>query len=543
MTRFQKAEILHFSRRGLAAAGRLLILLCLLSPPLFAAETVLAPAPGPTPIFNRFRRQREILDLKIRAARQGDSPSVRDQLAGIYLETGQAEKAITLYRHAIIFDPPRAASYHRKIARIYRDLGKSDEAEVELQRAQGATVESEYVRRRRQLASWEEEGKDDLLLQQYRFLYWTQSGLSEQYLRNIARLLARRGEAEEASRYYRLMINDYRKRIDQKPKSAVSSHLRIAAIYAEMEDWEAAAEEYRRAVEREGESGGRALIAEADFYRSRGQAERAQKLYREAQTQPGVDQTSLQLRIAALLEREGMEESALAELRKAAELEDGSGVDIRIRTARHFERHNDPEAALAEYHSILPDLEPLPRSRLWERIGGILSRLGRAEEATRAYQEALKLRESDQEVEGASADFLERALALAEKSGLEDQAADYSRRLTETYRLLLDQDPGRAAYYHRKLGDILRNRGNYRQAAAHYRTWSGLAPADSSPYYRLYRLYRDHLDNPRQAELYLNRYRELRNAESKSRSLLDKPEKVADDFPSRPNTNQSQPPG
>lgn len=542
MTRSQKAEILHSSRRSSAVAARLLLLFCLLSPPLFAVETVSAPTPGPTPIFNRFRRQREILDLKVRAAQHGESSSIRDQLARIYLETGQAEKAITLYRHAIIFDPLRAAAAHRKIARIYRDLGRDDEAEAELLRAEGATVESESARRRRQLSTWEEDGRDDLLLQQYRFLYWTQSGSSEQYLRNIARLLARRGEAQEARRYYRLMISDYRKRIDQRPESAVSSHLRIAAIYAEMEDWEAAAEEYRRAVEREGESGGRALIAEADFYRSRGEAERARRLYREAQDQPGVDQTSLQLRIVALLEREGREESALAELRKAAELENGDGVDIRIRTARHFERHDDPEAALAEYHSLLPDLEPLAGVRVWERIGRLLSRLGRAEEAVRAYREALKLWESDQKEESVSVDFLKRALALAEKSGLEEQTEDYSRRLTETYRLLLDQDPGRADYYHRNLGDILQNRGNYRQAAAHYRTWSGLDPADPSPHYRLYRLYRDYLDNSRQAELHLNRYRELRNAEKRSRSLSNNPEKAADDISGRPKTNQLQTP-
>ncbi len=511
MTRHQHpAEYLSRPRRSAAAAATLWILLSLLTPPCSpGAED---PTPAPSPVLNRLRRQREILDLKIRAARDpAAADSVRDQLARIYLETGEPEKAVTLYRHAIIFDPSRAAAYHREIARIYRDQGRNEEAEEESRRSAAAAPETEAARRRRQLAAWEEEGRDDLLLQQYRFLYWTRAGSGDQYLKNIARLLDGRGEEEEAERYYRLLIADYLQRIEERPASAVSYHLRIAGIYREMGDPAAAAEEYRRAVEVEGESGGRALIAEADFYRSRGEPERALGLYREALARPGVDPASLQFRIAALLEREGEEEAAFLELQKAAELEEGGGEEARTRIARLYERSGDLEAALAEYRSLLGDLEPLRRARTWERIGGLLSRLDREEEAARAYGEALRLRAGEPEEESPDALFLERALNLAEKAGLGERAEEYSRQLAETYRVLLDRDPGRAAYYHRKLGDILRRREDFHQAAAHYRTWSGLAPSDPYPHYRLYRLYRDHLENPRRAELHLERYRALRS--------------------------------
>ncbi len=500
--------------RFAAAFGLGSVAICLALPQISPGAERSAPTPAPSPILNRLRRQREILDLKIRAAQDpGAASSVREQLARIYLETGEPEKAVTLYRQAIIFDRPRAASYHRKIARIYRDQGRNEEAEEESRRAAAAAPERETARRRRQLAAWEEEGRDDLLLQQYRFLYWTRAGSGDGYLKNIARLLSGRGEEEESGRYYRLLIADYLRRIEERPSSAVNYHLRIAGIYREMGDPDAAAGEYRRAVEVEGEAGGRALIAEADYYRSRGEAERALGLYREALTRPGVNQVSLRFRIAALLERRGEDEAAFLELQKAAELEEGGGERARTRIARLYERSGDLEAALAEYRSLLGDLEPLRRSLTWERIGSLLSLLDREEEAALAYGEALQLRtgELGEEIPGAL--FLERALSLAEKGGLGEQAEKYSRQLAETYRNLLDRDPGRAAYYHRKLGDILLRREDFHQAAAHYRTWSGLAPADPAPHYRLHRLYRDHLENPGRAGLHLDRYRELRSQE------------------------------
>jgi tetratricopeptide (TPR) repeat protein len=466
--------------RFAAAFGLGSLAICLILPPISPGADRPVPSPAPSPAIDRIRMQREILDLKIRAAQDpGAASSVRGQLARIYLDAGEPEKAVTLYRQAIIFDRPRAASYHRKIARIYRDQGRNEEAEEESRRAAAAAPETEAARRRRQLAAWEEAGRDDLLLQQYRFLYWTRAGSGDRYLKNIARLLAGRGEEEESERYYRLLIADYLRRIEERPTSAVNYHLRIAGIYREMGDPDAAAEEYRRAVEMEGEAGGRALIAEADYYRSRGEAERALGLYREALTRPGVNQASLQFRIAALLERRGEEEAAFLELQKAAELEEGGEEEARI----------------------------------WERIGGLLSRLDREEEAALAYREALRLRIGELGEESPDALFLERALSLAEKAGLGEQAEEYSRQLAETYRDLLDRDPGRAAYYHRKLGDILLRREDFHQAAAHYRTWSGLAPSDPSPHYRLYRIYRDHLENPGRAELHLERYRELRSQE------------------------------
>ncbi|MDP8235449.1 MAG: tetratricopeptide repeat protein [Candidatus Erginobacter occultus] len=500
--------------RFAAAFGLGSAAICLVLPPISPGAERPAPTPAPSPIINRLRLQREILDLKIRAAQDpGAASSVREQLARIHLETGEPEKAVTLYRQAIIFDRPRAASYHRKIARIYRDQGRTEEAEEESRREAAAAPESAADRRRRQLAAWEEEGKDDLLLQQYRFLYWTRTGSGDRYLKNIARLLAGRGEEEESERYYRLLIADHLQRIEERPSSAVNYHLRIAGIYREMGDLESAAGEFRRAVEVEGEAGGRALIAEADFYRSRGEAERALGLYRESLSRPGVNQTSLQFRIAALLERAGEEEAAFLELQKAAELEEGGGEEARTRIARLYERSGDLESALAEYRSLLDDLDPLRRARTWERIGSLLSRLDREEEASPAYGKALRLRTEELGEESPDALFLERALSLAEKGGLGEQAEEYSRQLAENYRDLLDRDPGRADYYHRKLGDILMRQEDFHQAAAHYRTWSGLAPSDPAPHYRLYRIYRDHLENPSRAELHLERYRELRNQE------------------------------
>lgn len=494
---------------GTAFPGPRVLLLAVFLLPSLSVRAV--PSPRPTPVLDRLRVHREILDLKIRAARDPrTAASVRENLARLYLETGEPEKAVGVYRQGILFDRPRAPVYHRRIARIYRDLGRTREAEEELRQAEAAAPETEAARRRRQLTAWEEEGREDLLLQQYRFLYWTQSRAGDQYLRRIARLLSGRGEEEESARYYRRLIADYRRRIEGSPSMAVSYHLRIAGIYEEMGEEQAAGEEYRRAVEVEGEAGGRALVSRGDFYRSRGDPDRALALYREAASRPGVDPVSIRFRIASLLEREGEDEEALAELRLAEELEEEEAGYARFRIARFLERRGELEAARDEYRSLLPALDPGRRAGVWERIASLSVRLEQEDRAARAYREALRCREEELGEEPPTAAFLERAAELAERGGLEEAAREYSRMLLETYRLLLDRDPGRADYYHRRLGDALRRGGEFQQAAAHYRAWSGLAPGDPAPHYRLYRLYRDHLDNPRGAERHRERYRELR---------------------------------
>ncbi len=499
-----------FGLAGSAIPGRKLLALGVFLLALSPGRA--ASAPRPTPTRDRLRIHREILDQKIRAARDPrTAASVRENLARLYLETGEPEKAVNVYRQGILFDRARAPVYHRRIARIYRDLGRDREAEEELRKAEAAAPETEAQRRRRQLAAWEEEGRDDLLLQQYRFLYWTQSRTGDQYLRQIARLLSGRGREEESARYYRRLIEDYRRRIEERPAAAVGYHLRISGIYREMGEEEAAGEEYRRAVEIEGETGGRALISQGDFYRSRGEAERALALYREAASRPGVDPVSIRLRISSLLEREGEDEAALAELRRARELEEEEAGAARFRIARLLERRGELEAAREEYLSIVPGLDPGRRAGVWERIGSLSARLEREDEAARAYREALRYREEERGEESPTAAFLERAVGLAERSGLEEEAEEYSRLLEETYRNLLDRDPGRADYYHRRLGDSLRRRGEFQRAAAHYRAWSTLAPEDPAPHYRLYRLYRDHLDNSRGAARHRERYRELRS--------------------------------
>jgi len=512
MSQFEVQTVLLHRISRLLSAGRITAFIFFLIVSLPAvAEAAPRPSPAPTSYADRLRLQREILDLKIRAARDPASvSSVRKRLARVYLDSGEPEKAIALYRQAIIFDRSQASSYHRTISRIYRGLGREEEAEEELRRAEAVAPDREADRRRRQLAAWEAEGKEDLLLQQFRFLYWTGIGSGDQYLKNIARLLFRRGEKEEARRYYRLLIADYRRRIEENPDRAVNYHLRIARLFSEMEDEPAAAEEYRRAVAAEGEKGGRALIGEAGYYRSRGELGRAIALYREARGRPGVDPAALRIKIASLLERRGEEEKALAELRSADDLEEEERGKIAIMIARHFERRGELAAALEEYRGSLEYLGPLERARTWERIGDLLRRLDRGGEAAPAYREALRRREENLGGEAPSAVYLESAVDLARKGGLEEEEEDYTRRLIAAYRLLLEREPGRAAYYHRKLGDALRVRGDYAAAAAHYRTWSGLAPGDPAPHFRLYRLYRDHLDNPRGAENHRERYRELR---------------------------------
>ncbi|MFH1039536.1 MAG: tetratricopeptide repeat protein [PVC group bacterium] len=473
------------------------------------------PAPNASPTPARADIYREIGRLKMEMARRpGASASARAKLVRLYLQAGDPERAVSLYRYALIIEPDRAPAYHRKIGDIYRELGRGEEAEREYQLAETSERPDPSLRARGQLREWEETGRDDLLLQQYRFLFWTQSGSRIPYLRRIARILSRQGEEAEARRYYDWMVRSFRRLIEERPARALDYTLRIADLYEEMGDGTAAEREYAGAVVIEGAEGATALTRQADFYRSQGKPERALSLYREAEKKKGADPVSVWLKIAAILEDRGETGPALDWLEKAAAAGEGKeGAVIRLKVARHLARHEEPERALEAYRSALPHLSPARRAGVMEEIGDILADRGREAEAAEAYLKAMALWEEDREGKDPGLRILERLSRLAGKAGRAELSEEYSQKLIEAYRRELGADPVRAPYYHRALAALYSRRGQHREASAHYRAWSSLAPEDPYPPYRLYRLYRDHFSDPETADRYYARYRELRKKE------------------------------
>ena len=209
------------------------------------------------------------------------------------------------------------------------------------------------------------------------------------YLSKIARLLMRQGKEEEARHYFYRLIEYYRDRIKEKPERAPDYYLRLAGIYEEMREMEAAEREYDRAVEIEGKEGWYALLKEADFYRSRGEWKKAVALYREAETRKGGDLTSLRLKIAGLFKEQGKTGAALDWMEKAAAAAGEEGAGVRLRIARYLAREERLEEALTAYWEVFPLLDLPSRARTMERIGKILSDLGREEEAAEAYLKAI----------------------------------------------------------------------------------------------------------------------------------------------------------
>ncbi len=479
--------------------------LVLLSFPLVAIQAfflaippVAFPSPSPSPHStpsNRAEIRREIIRAKLKMAHNpGSAASNRSRLAKLYLKAGEPEKAITLYRYGIIVESDRASNYHRKIGDIYKRMGREDLAGIEYNLAESGRKPGSGRRLNRQIQKWEEEGRDDLLLQQYLFLLWTKRESRNVYIRKIARLLAERGDKTEADRYYRWLIKIYRQQAGEKPERTLDYTYWIADIYEGIGDMASAEREYDRAIEIEGESGGRALIKKAAFLASLEERDRALELYQRAEMRDGVDLVRLRLKVADLLKDKGDIPGSLLWMEKAAAVGGEEGARIKLDIAQSHAWNDQPEEALAVYRETLELLDLRQRARVMEKIGRILTDLDRNEEAARAYKKAHDLWREDLGEEVADESLLERLAELAEKAGESDKAGEYYDELLIVYRDRMEEEPERSTYYHRKLGDLYRLLERYDEAAAHYRIWSRINPSDPDPHYRLYRLYRDYFE-------------------------------------------------
>ena len=476
-----------------------------------------APSPSPSPAPNRAEIRREIIRAKLKMAHNpGSAASHRSRLARLYLKAGEPEKAITLYRYGIIVESDRASNYHRKIGDIYKRIGQEDLAGIEYDLAESRQKPGSGRRLNRQIQKWEDEGRDDLLLQHYLFLLWTKRESRNVYIRKIARLLAERGDKTEADRYYRWLIKNYRQQTVEKPERTLDYTYWIADIYEGIGDIASAEREYDRAIEIEGESGGRALMKKAAFLSSLEETDRALELYQRAEMREGVDLVRLQLKVADLLEDKGDIPGSLLWMEKAAVVGGEESAGIKLDIARSYAWNDQPEEALAIYRETLEVLDLRQRAKVMEKIGRILTDLDRNEAGARAYKKAHDLWREDLGQEPADESLLERLAELSEKSGESDKAGEYYDELLIVYRDRMEEEPERSTYYHRKLGDLYRLLERYDEAAAHYRIWSRISPSDPDPHYRLYRLYRDYFEERDIANTYRARYRELRKKISTS---------------------------
>ena len=502
MNRIFDRSLLVFSSGAIAVALYAL-------PPVFSQTPTATPSP-PTSA-QRAQIQREIVRQKLKMSHNpGSAASYRSRLAKLYIQAGEPEKAVTLYRYGIIVEPSRASRYHSQIGDIYTGMGRADLAEIEYNRADARRKSGSSERLDNQIKEWEEAGREDLLLQQYLFLFWTEPSSRNIYVRKIARLLVERGEEEKADHYFRHLIDNYRRQAEAKPDRRLNYTLWIAEIYAGMGETVSAEEEYDRAIEIEGTSGGKALLEKAEFLRDLGEVDRALELYQRVEKSGVGDQVRLRLKIADLLEDKGDFPGMLLWMKKAAAVGDDESKGIKLDIARAYERHDQPEKALALYRDNLDNLDPGEKARAMEKIGRILAGLDREEEAVRAYRKALDLWIEDLGEEVADEDLLERLAELAEKTGEEEKAREYYDELLTVYRDRMEEDPERSVYYHRQLGDLYRLLERYDKAASHYRVWSRISPSDPDPHHRLYRLYRDYFEDIDTADIYRARYRELR---------------------------------
>ena len=511
-----------------------LFLLAVIPALLFTVPSSAAPTPSlslsPPPVASdRAEIRREITRVKLMMSHNpGSAASYRSRLAGLYLQAGEPEKAITLYRYGIIVESTRASNYHRKIGDIYTRMGREALARIEYDLAASRRKSGSGRRLNRQIREWEEEGRDDLLLQHYLFLLWTKKESRNVYIRKIALLLEDHGDKTKADHYYRWLINNYRQQAAEKPERTLDYIYWIADIYEGVGDIASAEEEYDRAIQIEGESGGRALMKKAAFLSTLEETDRALELYQRAEMREGVDLVRLRLKVADLLEDKGDIPGSLLWMEKAAAVGDEESAGIKLDIARFHAWNDQPEEALAVYRETLGVLDLRQQAKVMEKIGRVLTDLDRNEEGARAYKKAHDLWREDLGKEPADESLLERLAELAERAGESEKSGEYYDELLVVYRDRMEAEPERSTYYHRKLGDLYRLLERYDEAAAHYRLWSRIEPSDPDPHYRLYRLYRDYFEEREIANTYRSRYRELRKKNLAPSALTLKDKDVKD---------------
>ncbi len=501
--------------------------------PCFIVEEVklketLAEREATTPLSDRVRLDKEIQEVKLKEARDpAYGPTARRKLAELYRQTGQYEKAIHEYRFGMVLDPRKASAYHRKIGEVYEEMGNEDLARLEFELARLTRDESSSALYRQRLEEWEEAGKYDLLMQEYRFLLQTDPDSRLRYLKKIARLQARIGNRQEADKHYRQLIEYYRGLIEEKPDRALGYHLRIADIYEELGEAEAAGREYETVLEAGGPKASEALVEQADYFADQEQFGRARDLYRRAEELEGADRISIAVKTADLLKEEGKPEEALARLEEAASVGGEEGAKLKLKSARLLTRMKQSEEALKAYEEALPYLAAGERARVHERMGDLLNKLERPDEADLAYIQAVEQLKVELGDEVADENLLERMAKLEEEAGRPEEARKHYEELIVVYSDNLFDDEEKAPRYYRKLGDLYRDLERYDEAAVNYLAWSRIDPSNPRPYYRLSRLYRDQLKDPELAAVYREKYREAMRR-GKEEADVEEEEKVED---------------
>lgn len=497
---------------GSVAAGprrALAVLVVKTAAPRAAAS---GPAGAATPRPDLAAVARAVQAEELKAVRDpASASSARRKIAQIYVKAGQYEKAINEYRFDMITDPSRSSYCHRKIAEIYQLMGDGENARIERELARLTQKESQESLYRQRLTKWVKEGKYELAIQEYKFLLQSDRSSRPEYLEKIAQLYGLMGDQSRSREYYGRLIQEMREGERQTAAQRLDRSLRLASIFEDMGEYDAARAQYDATLKLAPGRKEEVLLKTAQFLERRKDYSGALAVYRKLEGMPRADRADLAERCARLMERNKDSAGAIAEYERAARFAaPAEAARLRLRRAALLASSGRREEALQAYRDTAGSLEGAARAEAVEETGDILVKLEREEEARAAYREAIALLEKSAPAAGDREDALRRLANLAEKAG---DAAASRRYREETLSLLAEkikQDPAASGRTRRRLIDLLEKLERWKEVAAQYRAWAAAEPDNSSPCYRLYRLYRDKLQDEAQAKIWEEKYRELK---------------------------------
>jgi tetratricopeptide (TPR) repeat protein len=435
----------------------------------------------------------------------------RRKIAQLYVKSGQYEKAINEYRFDMILDPARSSSGHRKIAEIYKLMGDGENARIELELSRLTQKESRESLYRQRLTKWIKQGKYELAIQEYNYLLQADSRSRPEYLEKIAQLYSLLGDRARARDYYGRLIREMQETARQTAAQRLDKSLRLAAIYEDMGDFDAARAQYENALQASPGKKEEVLIKTAQFLERRKDYPGALAVYRRMEGMPDADRAGLAERSARLMERNKDIGGAIAEYERAAKFSrPPDSSRIRWKRAALLSSSGRLQEALAAYREAAGDLTGAARAEAVEETGDLLVKLKKEEEARAAYREAGSLLLASRSTASGREDVVRRLADLAEKAGDAEVARRYREETASLLAGKIRDDPASSVRSRRRLIDLLEKLEKWDEAAAQYQEWIAREPDNSSPYYRLYRLYRDKLKNEEQAKTWEEKYQEMK---------------------------------
>ncbi|MBI3610218.1 MAG: tetratricopeptide repeat protein, partial [Nitrospirae bacterium] len=383
----------------------------------------------------------------------------RNNLAGLYLDHGLAEKAIQEYQKVLELEPDNP-DVHYNMGIAVKELGRLDDAVREYQAALKFKPDDAVIHNNLGLV-YKNLGRIDEAVQEYQIALKLQPDLTISYI-NLGNVYQSLGHMDEA-------VKEYQAALKFKPDYA-EAHNNLGNVYRDQGRVDEAIREYQAALNLVPNSAG-AHVKMGDILKKYGWLEEAMKEYQAAlKLQPGLAKAHLHL--ASVYDDLGRLKEAAEESRMALKLKPDS-AEAHVNLGMAYRKQGRLEDAVQEYLTALKFKPDSVEAHV--NLGMAYRKQGRLEDAVQEYLAALK--------------FKPDSAGAHTNLGVIYEDLRQMEKAVEEYQMALKLQPD-LVETHYNLGAIYKDHGRLEEAIREFQAALKLRPALVEAHYSLGDAYR-----------------------------------------------------